>query len=63
MNQSSSFIQPPTMEQLLSLASEHGLVLQPQSISYNESGLDFLVALAKDKAGISWVLRLPRRGM
>jgi macrolide phosphotransferase len=61
MNQSSNFIQLPTIDQLLTLASQHGLSLQQQSISYNESGLDFQVAFATDQSGIPWVLRMPRR--
>ena len=35
--------------------------IQPQTISLNESGLDFQVAFGKDKHGVEWVLRLPRR--
>ncbi|MDO1450237.1 macrolide 2'-phosphotransferase [Rhodocytophaga aerolata] len=61
MNQSSPFIQSPTIQQVLSLASTHGLTLQGESLSLNESGLDFLVAIARDQTDNSWVLRIPRR--
>lgn len=61
MNPSSPFIQSPTIQQVLSLASTHGLALQGESLCLNESGLDFLVAIARDQTDNSWVLRIPRR--
>lgn len=42
------------------LAAKHGLNLT-REITFNEMGLDFQVAIAKDKAGTQWVLRIPRR--
>ncbi len=46
---------------ILDLAAEHGLKLLAETLSLNESGLDFRVAYAEDNSGQSWVLRLPRR--
>lgn len=43
------------------LAAKYGLDLKENSVSFNESGLDFLVAYAKDTDGAEWVLRIPRR--
>lgn len=42
-------------------AAAHGLDIDVDSITVNEMGLDFRVAIARDAAGDSWVLRLPRR--
>lgn len=50
-----------TIEEINELAIKHHLELDAQSITCNDSGLDFLVAFAKDMKGQSWVLRLPRR--
>lgn len=54
--------------QILRLAAEHGLDLDPRSLAVNEMGLDFRVALATTAsttvvadAGQRWVLRIPRR--
>lgn len=47
-------------EEMLILASKHGLKLNPNKIELNESGLDFLVAFARDQT-TEWVLRKPRR--
>jgi macrolide phosphotransferase len=44
----------------MQLAARHGLDLT-NDISFNEMGLDFRVAFAKDVLGRSWVLRIPRR--
>lgn len=49
------------VRELLDLAEQNGLDLIPDPIEVNESGLDFLVAFAKDKQGETWVLRKPRR--
>ncbi|MFD1415860.1 macrolide 2'-phosphotransferase [Oceanobacillus jeddahense] len=43
------------------LASKYGLDLKENTIRFNESGLDFLVAYAEDTNGMEWVLRIPRR--
>ena len=43
------------------MCRKYQLHIQPQTISLNESGLDFQVAFGKDKHGVEWVLRLPRR--
>lgn len=48
-------------ENIVTIASECGLDIQPESISINESGLDFQVAFAEDRHGVEWVLRIPRR--
>lgn len=54
--------------QILDLATENGLLLEPSSVAVNEMGLDFRVALATtasataaSSAGERWVLRIPRR--
>ncbi|WP_055106787.1 macrolide 2'-phosphotransferase [Paenibacillus ihumii] len=52
---------PNTIRELLELAENNGLNLLPDPIELNESGLDFLVAFAKDTQGEAWVLRKPRR--
>lgn len=43
------------------LAAEHGLDVVPETITVNELGLDFRVALADAVDGQRWVLRIPRR--
>lgn len=43
------------------LAAAHGLVLDESSITINEMGLDFRVAIARTTTGERWVLRIPRR--
>lgn len=43
------------------LALAHGLDIAADSISVNELGLDFRVAIAEAVDGRSWVLRIPRR--
>ncbi|MBY7143999.1 macrolide 2'-phosphotransferase [Virgibacillus sp. NKC19-3] len=48
-------------QQVVETARKYGLKVKEDSISFNESGLDFLVAYAKDDKGTEWVLRLPRR--
>ncbi|MGY5766337.1 macrolide 2'-phosphotransferase [Brachybacterium sp. DNPG3] len=49
---------PPTP---LDLAAEHGLHLEPSSLRFEEMGLDFRIAFARDADGRDWVLRIPRR--
>ncbi len=48
-------------QEVLELAHENGLAIEESSIQFNESGLDFQVALATDADGVRWILRLPRR--
>ena len=48
-------------ENIVTIAAECGLDIQPESITINESGLDFQVAFAEDRHGVKWVLRIPRR--
>ncbi len=43
------------------LAAKYRLDLKEDSISFNQSGLDFLVAYAEGADGAEWVLRIPRR--
>jgi len=50
-----------TNQQMFTTAQQHGLQLDPEQIVINESGMDFLVAFAKDENGRTWVLRKPRR--
>lgn len=48
-------------DQILNIAREHDLHLQPDSLSFNESGLDFQAVFATDTSANPWLLRLPRR--
>jgi macrolide phosphotransferase len=48
-------------KQTVETARKYGLDVKEESIVFNESGLDFLVAYAKDDKGDEWVLRFPRR--
>lgn len=50
-----------SQQEVLELAHQNGLAIKGDSIQFNESGLDFQVALATDADGIRWILRLPRR--
>ena len=43
------------------LAAASGLKIDPQSLTFNEIGLDFRVGFATAVDGTRWVLRLPRR--
>lgn len=52
---------PLNNAEILDLAAEHGLALDPGSLRINEMGLDFRVVLARTEAGEDWVLRIPRR--
>src|SRR5699024_9733693 len=51
----------PSPEEITTLAARHGLELEPARVHLNESGLDYLVAHARDATGANWVLRFPRR--
>lgn len=46
---------------LKQLAQTKGLDILENTISFNESGVDFQVAYAKDQTGDKWILRIPRR--
>ncbi|MBH5318420.1 macrolide 2'-phosphotransferase [Paenibacillus sp. GSMTC-2017] len=46
---------------IISLALSHGITLDPSSITFNDSGLDFLAMLAKSNDGVPWIFRIPRR--
>lgn len=52
---------PDDLEELLTLAAEHGLDLDGGSLRTEEIGLDFRVAIAHGADGEDWVLRIPRR--
>ncbi|SMY12910.1 macrolide 2'-phosphotransferase [Brevibacterium jeotgali] len=43
------------------IASDHGLDLDPTTITVNEMGLDFRVVIARTVTGDWWTLRFPRR--
>ncbi|GAT15641.1 phosphotransferase [Mycolicibacterium thermoresistibile] len=47
--------------ELVAAAGRHGLRLDPATVTVNEAGLDFRVALARAVDGVEWVLRVPRR--
>ncbi|MDQ0233487.1 macrolide phosphotransferase [Metabacillus malikii] len=49
------------INELISLTSKYGLTIKEESIHFNESGLDFLVAFAHDTNDVEWTLRIPRR--
>ncbi|MCY9517991.1 phosphotransferase [Paenibacillus apiarius] len=42
-------------------ANQNGLRINANQVELHESGMDFLVAFAKDEAGEPWVLHKPRR--
>lgn len=48
------------MNSPIELAEKHGLHLA-EVLHFNEMGIDFRVAIAKDLKGEKWVLRMPRR--
>lgn len=48
-------------QQAVEIAKGYGLKVKEDSITFNESGLDFKVAYAEDIKGNEWVLRFPRR--
>jgi len=49
------------VDDLLALAVQNGLQIDPTTITINESGLDFLAVFANTTDGVPWVLRAPRR--
>lgn len=50
-----------TAQTVAALAAAHDLELDAASIELNDSGLDFLGAMAADADGRRWMIRLPRR--
>jgi macrolide phosphotransferase len=48
-------------KQVVELARKYRLGINENTIVFNESGLDFLVAFSKDNDDNEWVLRIPRR--
>ncbi|WP_404433324.1 macrolide 2'-phosphotransferase [Sutcliffiella horikoshii] len=50
-----------TKEKVIEIAKANGLDILADSLTFNESGLDFLVVFAEDANGAEWVLRFPRR--
>jgi macrolide phosphotransferase len=48
-------------EELLIAAQKHGLRLSPDNVKLDESGVDFLVAHARDEDCTTWMVRCPRR--
>lgn len=49
------------IEEMLAITRQHGIRLNPEGITINESGMDFLVAIATDDNEGAWILRKPRR--
>lgn len=58
-------IQPTNHEtvvaDMLRIAKNNGLRIDPSRVEINESGMDFQVAFVTDEDGKPWVLRKPRR--
>lgn len=52
---------PQEPEQIVSRARNHGIAVEPDSVTINDGGLDYRVAYAADARGENWVLRMPRR--
>lgn len=50
-----------TEEKVLKLAEKHDIKVKENSLTFNDSGLDFSVVFAEDLKGEKWVLRIPRR--
>ncbi|WP_299166212.1 macrolide 2'-phosphotransferase [uncultured Arthrobacter sp.] len=51
-----------TAVDICDLASTHGLTLDPETLRFNEAGLDYRVVFAADAQTLDdWVLRIPRR--
>ncbi|MDM5222921.1 macrolide 2'-phosphotransferase [Peribacillus sp. NJ11] len=48
-------------KEVLEIAARDGLLLNQDSLEFNESGVDFQVVFAVDQQENEWVLRLPRR--
>jgi aminoglycoside phosphotransferase (APT) family kinase protein len=52
---------PITLDELVARARHHGLDLSPSSARLDTSGLDFVALHAYDRAGVAWIIRVPRR--
>lgn len=50
-----------TKKEVLEIAKKHGLKLKENTLTFNESGLDFQVVFATDLEENEWALRIPRR--
>lgn len=50
-----------TNEEVITLTKKNGLNIKRESMSGNDSGLDYYVVTAEDIAGQKWILRMPRR--
>ena len=46
---------------VIEIAHKHAIYVKEDSLTFNQSGLDFLVVFAEDAVGERWVLRFPRR--
>ncbi|MDC0764727.1 macrolide 2'-phosphotransferase MphJ [Brevibacillus sp. AG] len=49
------------VEQMLAIAKNNGILVDPTTVKVNESGLDFLAIFASTIDVVPWVLRQPRR--
>ncbi|MFC8688936.1 macrolide 2'-phosphotransferase MphJ [Brevibacillus porteri] len=49
------------VEQMLAIAKNNGILVDPTTVKVNESGLDFLAIFASTIDDAPWVLRQPRR--
>ncbi|MGK5511524.1 macrolide 2'-phosphotransferase MphJ [Brevibacillus formosus] len=49
------------VEQMLAIAKNNGILVDPTTVKVNESGLDFLAIFASTIDRVAWVLRQPRR--
>ncbi|KMK75279.1 macrolide 2'-phosphotransferase [Alkalihalobacillus pseudalcaliphilus] len=50
-----------TGNEIMEITKKNGIELDAASIRVNQSGLDFLVAIAESVTGNKWLLRMPRR--
>ncbi|WP_336319823.1 macrolide 2'-phosphotransferase [Streptomyces lavendofoliae] len=48
-------------DDIVALATSHGVHLIPATADLNEAGLDYQVVMASERSGRRWVLRVPRR--
>lgn len=47
--------------EIVKLLAKHKLDIKEETLTFNESGLDFLVVFVEDVKGFQWVIRIPRR--
>ncbi|QNO14172.1 phosphotransferase [Alkalicella caledoniensis] len=50
-----------TKKEVMEIAEKHQLIINEDTLVFDESGLDFLAVFATDNEGVDWVLRIPRR--